>query len=1046
MKPELHYLRDKDGRLVPVPGFGYEDFLDLIKLKQRSEQAEPAGAPDYSLQQLVISGEAHEQSAELTVRFDIRVRRGAWVRVPLGMGGAALDGAADYEGPGDYLLSYDDASDQHIAWIRGSPGTNHRLTFKAQTALVGGGIQQKLSLSLPRAATSRFSLSVRGGNVRATAAPNTLSPEVTAEGETSVISVLGVGGDFSLSWLAAPSLAAQSESVLESSGAILVKIDGRSVTSDATLTVRSFGSPFDKFRVKLPKGAVLTGGEQAGYTLLAAGSMGDPLVEVRLDKPTVGPVEVKFVTERAYDVTRPETLELAGFQVVEAAAHRQGGQIGVVVSGDWQVVWESRSRVRQIDEPVEALRRRDLLAAFEYVGQPCSLAARVVVRRSRISVDPEYVYYVDAYQSRLEARLRYSIRGAKVFALELGVPGWDIDEVGPANVVDLKSVVADEAGHVRIPLAQPTVGEVEITLRARLPHANSDELELNLPVLADAIAGPSTVVIVPAANVELATKTDELVALSAQRAPASLEIAHRFADALVFRGERAAAKFAAGMTVRSQRTTVQITSTAEAHKEGVDVTQRFEYHVFYEPVGQLGFSMPRTLVARDGIDWFVNGQPVTAQLVADERESADGVRWQLEVPEPQIGSLNVSCRYELPSEELRPGASSVLEVPLVMPLEGEFGGNTLELQCEAGLTAEPRAGHWKLVDQKVAGGEATLRLAAATAASSAAFTIVVEDRPGMGAIIERAWVQTWMTEQTRQERAVFSIAASEPQLSLMLPDDASASDAEVFVDGQAVRPTVRNENDLEVEWPADGEVHVLEVRYRYLNPEGGSAVAFRSPSLGQGAHVRRMYWQLMVPRDWHLLTFAAGLAPEFSWQFGGLNWSRRNVLDQADLEEWTGTLREAPPPDAINEYLLSVIGNDPSLEVRLGRRSTIVFSGSLAVLGLALLLLYAPWLRTAQALVVGGAVLLVVALAYPGPAIVLGQGAALGIVLAIFAAALHRSMTTPTAGAPLPPPHPSSILERTTTGVYPRAAAAAPSSSTAAALALERSSSESEVR
>jgi hypothetical protein len=132
--------------------------------------------------------------------------------------------------------------------------------------------------------------------------------------------------------------------------------------------------------------------------------------------------------------------------------------------------------VRQIDEPVEGLRRRDLLAAFEYVGQPCSLAARVVARRSRISVDPEYVYHVDAYESRLEAKLRYSIRGAKVFSLGLEMPGWDVDDVGPASVVDLKSVAVDEAGHLRIPLTQPTVGEVEITLRARRHHATAHQV------------------------------------------------------------------------------------------------------------------------------------------------------------------------------------------------------------------------------------------------------------------------------------------------------------------------------------------------------------------------------------------------------------------------------------------------------------------------------------------------------------------------------------------------------------------------------------------
>jgi hypothetical protein len=419
---------------------------------------------------------------------------------------------------------------------------------------------------------------------------------------------------------------------------------------------------------------------------------------------------------------------------------------------------------------------------------------------------------------------------------------------------------------------------------------------------------------------------------------------------------------------------------------------------------------------------------------------------QLELPEPQIGSLEVSNRYEVPSGELRPGASAAVEIPLAMPLEGEFGRNTLDVRCEMGLDAELSGAHWKLVEQTEAGREQNLRLAAATAASSAALSIVAEDRPATAKIIERAWVQTWLTDQMRQERAVFSISASEPRVTLTLPEGASASDTEVFLDRRAVRATLRNGNDLSVEWPADAEAHVLEVRYRYLNPEVGASVAFKTPSFGKNAHARRTYWQLMVPRDWHLLTSSTGLAPEFTWLFSGLNWSRANLLDQSELEEWTGTLHEPPPPEGVNAYLLSVIANDASPDVWLGRRSIIVFGGSLVVLGLTLLVLYVPWVRRPGALIAGGGFLFALALAYPGPAIVLGQGAVLGIALAIFAALLHRTMKTTVVRGELPRPQPSSILERTTTGVYARPAVASSNSSNATALALERSTSESEAR
>ncbi len=61
------------------------------------------------------------------------------------------------------------------------------------------------------------------------------------------------------------------------------------MSSEATLTVRSFGTEFDHFRVRLPPGAQLTGGAESGYTLSPVGSPDAGLVDVKLDRKTVGP-------------------------------------------------------------------------------------------------------------------------------------------------------------------------------------------------------------------------------------------------------------------------------------------------------------------------------------------------------------------------------------------------------------------------------------------------------------------------------------------------------------------------------------------------------------------------------------------------------------------------------------------------------------------------------------------------------------------------------------------------------------------------------------
>src|SRR5437879_4734099 len=47
VKPELFYLLDKSGKLLPVPGFTFEDFIKLHRLQKRLDQQEQQ--PHYSI-------------------------------------------------------------------------------------------------------------------------------------------------------------------------------------------------------------------------------------------------------------------------------------------------------------------------------------------------------------------------------------------------------------------------------------------------------------------------------------------------------------------------------------------------------------------------------------------------------------------------------------------------------------------------------------------------------------------------------------------------------------------------------------------------------------------------------------------------------------------------------------------------------------------------------------------------------------------------------------------------------------------------------------
>ena len=154
--------------------------------------------------------------------------------------------------------------------------------------------------------------------------------------------------------------------------------------------------------------------------------------------------------------------------------------------------------------------------------------------------------------------MTYTIRGAKVSTLEISIPGWELDEVGPDNLVAADGVTTD-SGVVSIPLKRPSSGSVELQLRAhRAIEAEATSLAVPLPRPHGGIdrsglarrggrrqrgtdartLGPST-------------------GLVRQRIAPPMKLPPRQQEPLYYRGAGGDAVFAAGFRVLPQRITVE---------------------------------------------------------------------------------------------------------------------------------------------------------------------------------------------------------------------------------------------------------------------------------------------------------------------------------------------------------------------------------------------------------------------------------------------------------------------------------------------------------
>lgn len=1045
----IHLIDDEQGKLQRVPGgWTLKDFEELWKLKQKL--AQPDQRPRYVLQSISATGTVGEKHADLTIRFTVLLHQSGWVRVPLGFDRALLREPAEYEGPGEGFVHLEEDGEGHVAWIRGPAGKQHHLTLRVLAPVLAVGDETRLKLLAPRATVSQLKLKVPVSQAvgEVSEGADLLESSEAGDGATE-FTVLGLAGDFQLTWRQPGRPPPEQPTVLEVEGTVLARIDGRGVDSEATLKVQGSGAPFDRFRVRLPAGASLLPGIPSGTADYSVTPIEDDgtsrprrtVVEVRLKEKKSGPVEVRLATRQAHPVSRPgEWLELAGFEVAGAA--RQWGHIDVAAASDWQVLWGASRGVRQ----VEPLPLEDVVAGFDYDAQPYSLTTRLVPRKTRISVEPEYRLLVGASRVDLRATLKYTIRGAKALKLDLILPpGWESPEVNPEAPVAVDGVAVTEGNVLSIPLLQPSTGKMELQLSAQWPiPEGTSSLVLPLPQPRADSSGFAAVVVVPADNVELTPNHESTVGLTRQPVSPPMKLPDRQQPPLFYRGEPGEAVFAADFRVHPRRIAADVTSRVSLGVQAGQVQQKLAYTIDYEPVDHLTVEVPRRLAESGQLEFQFDGQSVTPVPPPGDAawEVASGsVPMQIDLPEARIGACELAVQYPLRFAELVPGFTPlvankpvVVPVSLVMPGEGNLSGNRLYVTAVPEIKVGLRQGSapvWEK-EAQASGSQGGLQLSTGQRTALVELEVGLEDEQ-RATVVERAWLQTWLTHAARQDRAVFSFTSNQKQLVLVIPAEAKLNRAQVRLDGQWVKGQTDDQGRpvIPLSNQASQRRHLLELRVDF---PGGRAppgrLSVELPRLGGDVAVYEMYWQLVLPRDEHLFATPKGLTGEFAWRWRG----RDPLLDQSELGSWVGlgesavASQEKFAPRGVNRYLFSGTGEAARYEVRTAGRSWIVLCASGTALVVGLLLIYVPPIRHPGTLFTGAVVLLCVWMVYPEPTLLLAQAASLGLALTLLAGFLQRSVAWRRGAVPLESP--SAILEKASTQTHYPVPAPGASSST----------------
>jgi hypothetical protein len=981
--PEIYYLQDDAGRLVPVPGFRYRDFVDLLRIKEGLPGLpEP---PPAVLEKVVVratvpaddrmepageNGNAatppQASNSEVVVELTVRQSRSGWVSLPLALDGLLITAPPRYEGPGRMLLAAE-AADNAAAeqggyrlWITavrdaGDDVLRHTIVLTGNIAIDRSPDHESFTLQMPRATASLVELKTLRIEPDVSVRPPALPPQIVAQpdGAGSIVTLVGLAGTTAIRIGAGRNAAgdeaigadttraAVPEAMVES----LVRIDGRVAITEAGIRLDNLPADTATIRVSLPPRATLRSIRSPSALVALEGADDQTQAVIRIDRGADGRSLVELECERPVDSTGREAFEPLGFAVENIPQWRQWGRTSLVVEGDWQVEWDAVGKNRRIDPPLSA-RRPGFVAAFAYDSQPARLPLRVLPRGSRVVIEPEYRYDVSAARVSLDARLRVSVRGAPVSQVVVAIDGWNIDEVGPASVID-SAAVSSEGGRLVIPFMQPLSGDTVVEIRAgQSVSRDSSRVGWRIPSPQADLVGPASIIIAAQSDIELMPDAEGVRGLVRQLTPTTMRSdADRVA--LVYRLDGPDGSFEATRRFLPRRVDASITAQADIDETDSIVRETIRYDVAHVPLEFVTLAVPASVMETGTLEVRQNG------LLLNPEEDAEGnastglvnapaaipaaeptaglpapmVRLRAMLAMPLLGTGDVTVEYELPTPAIAPESTVAEDLPLVLPAATRIARQSIALTVPETLSIDVRGDAWKR-DVASLGSIASRTWTTARSQEIVPLAISARKRSSQGdTVVEASWLQTRLLGNRRDDVYRYGVISSADQITLSLPPGfampagettaavptATGDDVtvEVRLNGQVLAGAVRAGGRIVIDLPqrpgnSAWLVELLTSRKRegWEVPFGGAIgmptlVTLQPPEFNVGAIQRRFYWELLLEPDVHPLGHPVGWTSQQTWEWGPFGLRHVPVIARDALRAWlTASCGLARPADA----------------------------------------------------------------------------------------------------------------------------------------------------
>ncbi len=672
--PPIMYLLDDDGSPLPVVGIPFSTFEKLYLIDKGMVRADQP--PKFTLRELSFVGLAQNDRATLEAVVQLTTHVDGWVRVPLMMGEGQLQSPPEYLGDAEYLIRSDESGFE--LWIHGEADQQHTVSMRLLFPLEKIGEETRLHLTTPHATNSRLSLQVPHGTWIADSSEGSiLSSDQRADGTTEYL-VQGLVPKFQISWRKQADASPKAQQNLDVDGHISVNVDSRGViASDVQLTVKGTQGSIQHIRLRPPSGARMIASDNEEYSIdeRDPAETGGPVWDIIFKEPSrEKAVSLRTQTELDAD----GQAEIAAYEVLDAV--RQSGKVTVASEGDWRLQLTGGEAVNRVSDSAAGL---DVVANFEYFQQPCSLKLTVTRRPTRVIVEPIYKLHVSDTQVELQALLRYTVRGAKAATLRVGLPGWQVDKVGPENLVRADEVelgVYGTTSPLVIPVDLKAASDFQVQIHATRKHALTDaptQLDISLPIPDANTVTPATVVVSSAENISIEPIDEEPADFVLSTMPPELDDRLSPSETpLYFRLRSDSPNPSLAINAARLPQTVSIYGDVELLEmtpERVRVRQTFHYKVEHLPLPQVRLLVPNSVDTSGELQILVSGKPVPTSrvLMPLAPTGANLIVRRLALPHPAIGAYQIEATYTVPGPG-KPEELTNWDVPLLRPREGQF--------------------------------------------------------------------------------------------------------------------------------------------------------------------------------------------------------------------------------------------------------------------------------------------------------------------------------------------------------------------------------------